>query len=125
QYEKPVVLVIYRDDCKFLLDHVRPRRGLTRADFDLVIASQPYRARAPVEFKARRVIAPLARSLAPGGRLLGIHSYGEDPGLEIIQKIWPGENPFTTRRQELLRALRRELGREARGLNFNALSDER
>jgi hypothetical protein len=65
-YEKPVVLAIYRDDHKFLLDQVRPRRGFTGADYDLVIASQPYRARAPIEFKARRVIAPLARSLAPG-----------------------------------------------------------
>ena len=26
-YEKPVVLVIYREDHKFLLDQVRPRRG--------------------------------------------------------------------------------------------------
>ena len=52
-YEKPVVLVIYRDDHKFLLDQVRPRRGFTNAEYDLVIASQPYRARAPLEFKAR------------------------------------------------------------------------
>jgi hypothetical protein len=38
-YEKPVVLVIYREDHKFLLDQVRPRRGATRAEYDLVIAS--------------------------------------------------------------------------------------
>ena len=63
-YEKPVVLVIYREDHKFLLDQVRPRRGFTEAEYDLVIASQPYRARASLEFKARRVVAPLARSLA-------------------------------------------------------------
>ena len=96
-YEKPVVLVIYREDHRFLLDQVRPRRGFTDAEYDLVIASQPYRARAPLEFKARRVVAPLARALAPGGRLIAIHSHGNDPGLEIIQRIWPGENPFTTR----------------------------
>src|SRR5262249_26301390 len=36
-YEKPVVLVIYRDDHKFLLDSVIPRRGHGRADHDLVI----------------------------------------------------------------------------------------
>src|SRR5579862_937174 len=87
-YEKPVVLVIYRDDHRFLLDQVRPRRGFTHADYDLVIASQPYRARASVEFKARRIVAPLARALAPGGRLIAIHSHGHDPGLEIIQRIW-------------------------------------
>jgi hypothetical protein len=124
-YEKPVVLVIYREDHKFLLDQVRPRRGLTRADYDLVIASQPYRARAPVEFKARRIIAPLARSLAPAGRLIAIHSHGNDPGLEIIQRIWPGENPFTTDRHALLRAAKTELGNAARAFNFGAYADVR
>jgi hypothetical protein len=124
-YERPVVLVIYREDHKFLLDQVMPRRGVTRADYDLVIASQPYRARAPAEFKVRKVIAPLARSLAPGGRLLTIHSYGRDPGLEIVQEIWPGENPFQTDRHELLKLAKAELGSAGRDLNFNAYSDNR
>jgi len=124
-YEKPVVLVIYRDDHKFLLDQVRPRRGFTNAEYDLVIASQPYRARAPIEFKAKRVVAPLARSLAPGGRLIAIHSYGHDPGLEVIQKVWPGENPFTTDRHALLRATKAELGSAGRELNFGAYADAR
>jgi SAM-dependent methyltransferase len=124
-YEKPVVLVIYRDDHKFLLDQVRPRRGLTGAEYDLVIASQPYRARAPIEFKARQVIAPLARSLAPGGRLIAIHSYGHDPGLEIIQKVWPGEDPFSSDRHALLRATKMELGNAGRDLNFGAYADTR
>jgi SAM-dependent methyltransferase len=124
-YEKPVALVLYRDDHKFLLDALRPRRGATRADYDLVIASQPYRARANVEFKAKRVLAPLARSLAPGGRLIGIHSHGNDPGLEIIQRVWPDENPFVTDRHQLLRATKSELGSAGRDLNFNAYSDAR
>jgi len=124
-YEKPVVLVIYRDDHKFLLDQVRPRRGFTNAEYDLVIASQPYRARAPIEFKAKRVVAPLARSLAPGGRLIAIHSYGNDAGLEVIQKVWPGEDPFTTDRHALLRAAKTELGSAGRDLNFGAYADAR
>ncbi|HUA55438.1 MAG TPA: hypothetical protein VMB81_24865 [Candidatus Sulfotelmatobacter sp.] len=124
-YEKPVVLVIYREDYKFLLDQVRPRRGATRADYDLVIASQPYRARAPVEFKARRVVAPLARALGPGGRLIAIHSHGGDPGLEVIRQIWPGEDPFITDRHQMLRAVKLELGSAGRDLNFNAYSDAR
>jgi hypothetical protein len=124
-YEKPVALVIYRDDHKFLLDQVRPRRGQPRADYDLVIASQPYRARAPVEFKARKVIAPLARALGPGGRLIAIHSHGHDPGLEIIQRVWPGEEPFTTDRHQMLRATKAELGSAGRDLNFGAYADAR
>jgi SAM-dependent methyltransferase len=124
-YERPVVLVIYREDHKFLLDQVRPRRGVSEANYDLVIASQPYRARAPLEFKAQRVLAPLARGLAPGGRLIAIHSHGEDPGLEIIRRIWPGENPFTTDRHALLRATKEALGPAGRDLNFSAYSDAR
>ncbi len=124
-YEKPVVLVIYREDHKFLLDQVRPRRGFTNAEYDLIIASQPYRARAAVSFKARRVIAPLARALAPGGRLIAIHSHGNDPGLEIIRRIWPGEDPFTTDRHALLRATKAELGSAGRDLNFSAYADAR
>jgi hypothetical protein len=122
-YERPAVLVLYREDCRFLLDSVIPRRGAIRADYDLVIASQPYRARASTAFKAKRVIAPLARALAPGGRLLGIHSYGHDPALEIIQKIWPGESPFHTNRHELLSAAKGELGKASRNFNFIAGSD--
>jgi hypothetical protein len=124
-YEKPVVLVIYRDDHKFLLDPVRPRRGQARADYDLVIASQPYRARASVEFKAKKVVAPLARGLGAGGRLIAIHSHGGDPGLEIIQRVWPGENPFTTDRHQLLRVTKAELGTAGRDLNFGAYADGR
>jgi hypothetical protein len=124
-YEKPVVLVIYREDQKFLLDQIRPRRGLARADYDLVIASQPYRARAPLEFKARRILAPLARALGPGGRLIAVQSHGNDPGVEIIQGIWPDENPFTTDRHALLGAVKAELGGAGRSLNFGAHSDAR
>ena len=124
-YERPVVLILYREDHRFLLDSVIPRPGATRADYDLVMASQPYRARAPLDFKARRVVAPLARALGPGGRLLGIHSHGNDPGLEVIQKIWPGEDPFQHDRHALLKAVKAELGNAGRDLNFNAYADGR
>jgi hypothetical protein len=124
-YERPAALVIYRDDFRFLLDDVIPRQGRARADYDLVIASQPYRARMPAEFKAAKVVAPLARALRPGGRLLGIHSCGRDPGLEIIRKVWKDEDPFQTSRHDLLRAARAELGRDARRYNFNAYADSR
>jgi hypothetical protein len=124
-YERPVALVIYRDDFRFLLHDVIPRKARARADYDLVIASQPYRARVPVAFKASKVIAPLVRALRPGGRLLGIHSHGHDPGLEIVRRIWPDEDPFKTGRHDILRAVRAELAKDARHYNFNAYSDSR
>ncbi|HEX2216364.1 MAG TPA: hypothetical protein VHG27_06685 [Xanthobacteraceae bacterium] len=124
-YERPVVLVLYRNDHRFLLDPIIPHPGRAEANFDLVIASQPYRARAAAEFKARRVIAPLARALRPGGRMLAIHSCGQDPGMEIIERLWPGDNPFVTDRHTILRAVKQELGAASRDLNFNAYSDSR
>jgi len=124
-YERPVVLVLYREDHKFLLDPIIPRPGGTVANYDLVIASQPYRARSPLEFKARRVIAPLARALGSGGLLIAMHSHGNDPGMEIIQKVWPGDNPFTHDRHQILKAVKHELGPAGRDLNFNAYADNR
>jgi hypothetical protein len=124
-YERPVVLVIYREDHRFLLDPIIPKPGGTLANYDLVIASQPYRARASLEFKASRVIAPLARSLGPGGRLIAIHSHGHDPGMEIIQKVWPEDNPFIHDRHQILKAVKNDLGAAGRDLNFNAYADNR
>ena len=124
-YVRASVLVLYREDHKFLLDPVIPRPGRASEGYDLVIASQPYRARMPTDFKVQKVLAPLARSLGPGGRLLCIQSHGGDPGIEIIRKIWPDEQPFRSDRHVLLKALKEEIGKNRRDLKFNAYSDKR
>src|SRR5579871_2363894 len=124
-YARPIVLTLRREDHSFLLDPIMPRPGRVMADYDLVIASQPYRARASLEFKSSKVIGPLVRSLRQGGRLIGIHSHGNDPGMEIINGVWPGDNPFTSDRHAILRQVKHELGAAARHYNFNASSDAR
>ena len=124
-YERPIVLTLYRKDHKFLLDSIVPKKGHATADYDLIMASQPYRASASAEFKASRVIAPLARAIGPGGRLIGIHSIGGDPALEIVQKVWPGENPFMVNRHVLLKAVQTELGEAGRSLTFDPYTNAR
>jgi len=124
-YVRPSVLVVYREDHKFLLDRVIPKPGQTFESYDLIIASQPWRARMSARFKAQRVLAPLVRSLAPNGRLLVIQSYGRDPALEIIQRLWPDENPFQVDRRQLLAALKTELGREASEFSLTAPADDK
>ena len=123
--ETPAVVVIYREDCRFMLDPVIPREGAAEAEFDLILASQPFRLRADTAFKARRVLAPLSRALRRGGRMLGIHSAGNDPGLEIVQRVWPGEDPFVTSRRMLLDATREALRDEADGYSFDPLPNSR
>ena len=124
-YVRPSVLVIYRKDHSFLLDSVIPKPGQVGGGYDLAIASQPWRARMSAQFKVEKVLAPIVRSLAPAGRLLAVQSCGDDPALELVRKVWPDEDPFRVNRHELIRVLRKELGRDARNYNFISGSDSK
>ncbi len=122
-YVRPSVLVLYRKDHEFLLRPVLPKPGQTEGLYDLIIASQPYRARTSVERKVKTVLVPLAASVAPGGRIVVVHAHGNDPGLEIIRGVWPDEDPFQTGRSDLITELGRQLG-EDEGLEFPELTDD-
>ena len=124
-YERPTVLIIYREDHKFLLSDVIPKQDVKKADYDLVLASQPYRLRVSSEVKSRNVLLPLVRSLGRGGRIIGIHSSGDDPGHQILKEIWPNDIPFVSERHSLLKAVKNELGSDARHYNIKANSDNR
>jgi hypothetical protein len=123
-YVHPSVLVVYREDYEFLLHDVIPDPATFDGRYDFVLASQPWRARMGAEFKAQKVLAPLARCLASGGRLLAIQSYGRDPAVEVVDSLWPDESPFQVDRHQLLAALREELGSEADEFDLTAPADE-
>ncbi len=124
-YVTPAAMVIYRRDQKFALDNVIPREGEYKADFDLIVASQPWRSRTGADFKVTKILCPLSRSLRSHGVMLGIQSLGNDPGLEIVEAIWPDEVPFPVDRHELLKVLHRELGDAARDFDLMAMPDDR
>mgnify|MGYP006349170269 CR=1 FL=1 len=69
---------VYREDHEFLLDAVIPKPGQTLGNYDLILASQPWRARTAAKFKAQKILLPLSRSLAPGEGLTLPFS-GRDP----------------------------------------------
>ncbi len=117
-YVRPSVLVLYRRDHEFLLDGVVPKPGHTDGNYDLVIASQPWRSRMSADFRVSKVLAPLTRALRPHGRALIVQSCGQDPGLDLIRRLWPDEEPFSVDRHELTATLRKELGRDARNYHF-------
>ena len=124
-YVKPSVLVLYRKDHAFSMDEVIPQRGQAMGGYDLVIAAQPYRSRMKTEFKIDKILAPLARSLGPGGRMVVVQSTGLDPGMEIIRQLWPDEDPFQTPRHTLITALRTALNVNAAEFTFDGFSDDR
>ncbi len=123
-YERPAVRILYRKDREFILRRVIPDPTDYQGEYDLVIASQPYRARTSVESKVRNVVLPLARSLAPNGCMLGIHAHGDDPGLEIIRNVWPDEDPFQTDRHQLLDEVARQASAADLDLLIEPLSDD-
>ena len=111
--ETPTVMVMYREDQRFVLDNVLPRLHRDHATgerrihnspkgYDLIIASQPFRSRASADSKAKNVLLPMMQNLKERGRLIVVQSTGHDPAMEIVQKAWPGEEPFRTPRHVLI-----------------------
>ena len=49
------VLILYRADQQFVLEPIIPQQGQRHHAYDLVIASQPFRARLPADIKVRNV----------------------------------------------------------------------
>ena len=45
--------------------------------------------------------------------------------MEIVRKLWPDENPFAAGRHDVLRAVRAELGKDARHFNLSPYADTR
>lgn len=109
-YKQPSVVVIYREDHEFSLNDVIPSaEARIEPAYDLVLAVQPFRARASAKRKIKYVLKPLAEALGKHGRMVVIQSAGYDPGMEIIRKIWPDEKPFQTPRHELIETMREML----------------
>jgi hypothetical protein len=102
-YERPDCLTLYRQDHRFLLDSIVPKPGAAKADYDLIIASQPYRSSASAEFKATRVIAPLARAIGPAADCSAFIPSAATPHWKLCQKVWPGEDPFKVNRHAVLK----------------------
>jgi hypothetical protein len=125
-YQRPSVVVLYRADQAFALHDVIPTRTTGPIDigYDLVLAAQPYRSRTPADLKVKHVLGPLARSLRTSGRLIVVQSTGHDPGMEVIRKVWPSEDPFATPRHQLIRELDTQLNARTPGTyRFEGTSD--
>src|SRR5262245_18841697 len=79
-YVTPSVLILYRADHQFVLGPIVPQRGQRDHLYDLVLASQPFRARLPAEVKVRNVFAPLASRLARRERIPELPQHGNAAG---------------------------------------------
>ena len=108
-YKEPSVIVIYRKDQEFTLKNIIPKKNQGKNNYDLIIASQPYRSRITAEKKVKYVIEPMIKSLDKNGKLVVVHASGGDPGNKIVKKIWPKEKPFPSLHNSILRYIKKNI----------------
>ena len=123
-YKQPSMLVIYRKDQQFILNDVIPNDSGEPIHYDLIMAVQPFRARASAMKKVKYVLAPLARALSPKGRMIVVQSAGYDPGMELIRKIWPDEAPFKSPRHDLISTMKTVLEKDEMHLTYHSTASE-
>jgi len=86
-YERPIVLVIYREDHRFLLDPIIPEAGRhhrqLRSGHRLAAVSCESFARFQGQTRDR---AGWRKRSGPAARLIGIHSHGHDPAWKSSRK---------------------------------------
>lgn len=103
-YSNPCLIRIYREDHK---RYIEPFLDNDYEDnnYDLIIASQAYRAASSVKVKVNNVIGPLMRLLNKSGKLLVTHSCGDDSVERILRQVWKGSDPFPTKGKDIINYL--------------------
>ena len=104
-YSHPCLIRIYREDHKRYLEPFI-NNDYENNNYDLIIASQAYRAISSTITKVSNVIAPLMRLLNVSGKLLVTHSCGDDSVEKILKQAWSDRNPFPVKAKEIIEYLK-------------------
>ncbi|MDC1183832.1 hypothetical protein N8150_01375 [Gammaproteobacteria bacterium] len=103
-YSNPCLIRIYREDHKRYLEPFIDK-DYDNNNYDLIVASQAYRAISNAKTKVSNVIAPLMRLLNKSGKLLITHSCGDDSVEKILRIAWKDKDPFPTKGKEIIQHL--------------------
>ena len=104
-YSHPCLIRIYREDHKRYLEPFI-NNDYENNNYDLIIASQAYRAISSTITKVSNVIAPLMRLLNVSGKLLVTHSCGDDSVEKILKQAWSDRDPFPVKAKEIIEYLK-------------------
>ena len=104
-YANPCIIRIYREDHKRYIEPFIDN-DYKNNNYDLIIASQAYRAASEVRTKVNNVIAPLMRLLNKSGKLLVTHSCGGDTVEKILKVAWKDKNPFPNKAKDIIEFLK-------------------
>ena len=104
-YSNPCLIRIYREDNKGHLEQFL-KNDYKNNDYDLIIASQAYRAASSVEVKVRNVIGPLMKLLNKSGKLLVTHSIGGSSIQKILKLAFKDKEAFPNTAKNILEYLK-------------------
>ncbi len=104
-YSNPCIIRIYRkDNEKYLKTFLK--NDYKNNNYDLIIASQAYRAAASVKVKVNNVIGPLMRLLNKSGRLLVTHSSGGDSIQKVLKMAFKDKEAFPNNAKDIIEYLK-------------------
>ena len=104
-YSNPCIIRIYRkDNEKYLKPFLK--NDYKNNNYDLIIASQAYRAAASVKVKVNNVIGPLMRLLNKSGRLLVTHSSGGDSVQKVLKIAFKDKEAFPNNAKHIIEYLK-------------------
>ena len=100
-YSNPCIIRVYRED------HEKHFKQFVKNDYknnnyDLIIASQAYRAASSVGVKVKNVIGPLMRLLNKSGKLLVTHSIGGESIQKILKIAFKDKEAFPNTAKDII-----------------------
>ena len=100
-YSNPCIIRVYRED------HEKHFKQFVKNDYknnnyDLIIASQAYRAASSVGVKVKNVIGPLMRLLNKSGKLLVTHSIGGESIQKILKMAFKDKEAFPNTAKDII-----------------------
>lgn len=104
-YSNPCIIRVFREDNKKQLEKFL-KNNYKNNNYDLIVASQAYRAAASVEVKVKNVIAPLMRLLNKSGKLLVTHTCGGDFIQKVLKLAFKEKEAFPNTAKDIIEYLR-------------------
>ena len=104
-YSNPCIIRIYREDNE---KHLKKflNNDYENKNYDLIVASQSYRAAAPVKTKINNVIGPLIGLLNKSGKLLVTHTCGGESVHKILKLAFKDKEFFPNTAEDIIEYLK-------------------
>ena len=104
-YSSPCIIRVYREDNE---KHLKKflKNDYKNNNYDLIIASQAYRAASSVNIKVKNVIGPLMRLLNKSGKLLITHSIGGGSIQKVLKIAFKDKEAFPNKAKDIIEYLK-------------------